>query len=100
MKRNAWLFGSIGVIVPVLFFFGWLLGIDGLYAWPTWLIYIWPSSILFVGYCDASLGLSSLGVFIVSLAINAVMWILAGMLLSLIIVWTRQFFKPRANKLR
>jgi hypothetical protein len=66
----------VSAIAPIVFFVGWAANIPGLYSWPTWLIWLWPSSIMFIPGGGASPTVGAFLIFPVSLVINAVIWCL------------------------
>lgn len=67
-------------IVPTIFLIGGLvLGIDALRNWPSWLLFVWPTSLMFNGLAGVTPPLTLLWASLMSIGINAVIWVAIGL---------------------
>jgi hypothetical protein len=76
------IFGSVGILLPVI-----VMSIDrlSLHGWfPWWLVFVWPTSYMVLSW-DAH------GIMIISTVINALIYILTGLLLRR---WIRAALTP------
>jgi hypothetical protein len=64
---------SVSTIIPLVYFVGGQLEIDGLYAWPNWLFWVWPSSFMFIA-CHGCTFWEALPIFGISVLVNAGIW--------------------------
>jgi len=79
LRRAVWL-GSISTVLPVIFLIGWRLEIDGLYSWPNWLFYFWLTALMFLASSGAGeLKAAFFLTIVLSLGVNAVLWIIIGL---------------------
>ena len=68
------------VIVPAIFLIGGqVLGIDALLNWPSWILFLWPTSFIFVGFAGVTHPMTLLWVSLASIAANAVVWVAVGL---------------------
>lgn len=78
MRRLVGVFAVIGIAVPLT-----VLGVDWIADrgyWPSWITWIWPSSLMLIGTAGR-LEAGGLLIIIISIAMNAVLYAgLAGVL--------------------
>ena len=79
--RRIAIIGAVSVIAPIVFFAGAQFEIPGLFDWPQWLPYIWPTSLMFIA-CQPCTGHWAVEIFFISAAANAVIWAVVGL-----VVW-------------
>ena len=67
-------------IVPTTFVIGGLVfRIDALLNWPSWLLFVWPTSVMFNGLAGVTPPLTLLWASLMSIGINAVIWVAVGL---------------------
>src|SRR3954471_14289725 len=95
LRRAIWI-GSFSAVLPVLFLVGWKLEIAGLYSWPRWLFYLWPTAVMFLGWTGAGELKPAFFITIaISLGINLLLWIAIGLPLLWLLVDLPQRLRKR-----
>ena len=70
----------VSAIVPTIFLVGGLvLGIEALLEWPSWVLFVWPTSLMFVGIAGVAPPPTLLWASLISIFINAVIWVAVGL---------------------
>jgi hypothetical protein len=73
------LFASLGGITPVVFLAGNCFNIDALYDFPHWVIYVWPTALMLLGFSGTSCpDADFLFGWTISFVGNMVLWVSLG----------------------
>jgi hypothetical protein len=74
-------FASLGAVTPLIFLAGNCFSIDALYDFPHWIVYVWPTALMLLGFSGTSCPESSfLFGWAFSFVSNVVLWVAAGFL--------------------
>jgi len=72
-------FASLGAVTPIAYLAGNCLDIDALYDFPSWVVYVWPTAALLLGFSGAScFDADFLFGWSFSFVSNMVLWVALG----------------------
>jgi hypothetical protein len=90
--KRALTLAVASAVIPLVFITGGpVIGL--IEDWPTWLLYVWPTSVMFVGLAGVTPLSTLLWASALSLALNAVIWVAVG----LPILWAARYLPRRVR---